>query len=102
MELIAAIESLKNLEDQSQVELYSDSKYVVDGITKWVIGWRKNGWQTSKRSPVLNRDLWRSLDEQNCRLQVTWHWVKGHAGHPENERVDVEARERASALSQQQ
>src|SRR5262249_27204980 len=92
MELTGAIMALEALKVPSQVDLYSDSTYVRDGITKWVHGWKRNGWKTADKKPVKNDDLWKRLDEAAKRHEVTWHWVKGHNGHPENERVDALAR----------
>ncbi|WP_163509154.1 ribonuclease HI [Fodinicola acaciae] len=88
MELTAPIEALGALKRRSRVELYTDSTYVRTGIMEWVPKWKANGWQTSARKPVKNVDLWRALDEAVKRHDVRWHWVKGHAGHPENERAD--------------
>ncbi len=88
MELSAAIEALKNLPDGSAVTLTTDSVYVKDGITKWIINWKKRGWKTAAKKPVKNVDLWQALEAQSARHQVTWQWVKGHAGHPGNERAD--------------
>ncbi|MDX2259884.1 MAG: ribonuclease HI [Hyphomicrobiaceae bacterium] len=93
MELQAAIEALGALKKRSRVDLYSDSSYVRDGITKWIFGWRRNGWRTADSKPVKNAELWQRLDDLRSRHDVTWHWVKGHAGHPENERADALARE---------
>ena len=89
MELTAAIEGLSALtSDRYPVVLTTDSRYVMDGITSWVSGWKKRGWKTASKQPVKNEDLWRRLDELNQRFQVEWRWVKGHSGHAENERVD--------------
>ena len=88
MELRAAIEGLNALIEPCKVELYTDSKYVVDGITKWVHGWKKRGWVNASKKPVRNDDLWHDLIEAEHRHEVTWHWVKGHNGHAENERAD--------------
>ncbi len=88
MELIAAIEGLKALTAPCKVVLYTDSKYVMDGITKWIHGWQRNGWRTADRKPVKNADLWQELLLASARHRVDWRWVKGHAGHPENERAD--------------
>ncbi len=88
MELMAAIEGLRALTRPCEVDLYTDSQYVRKGITEWMAGWKKNGWKTSARKPVKNEDLWRALDEQAARHKVTWHWVKGHSGVPDNERAD--------------
>ena len=92
MELQAAIEALSALKNPSQVDLYTDSNYVKGGITEWIANWKRNGWRTANRKPVKNTDLWRALDELRERHDVSWHWVKGHAGHPENERADELAR----------
>lgn len=92
MELMAAIEGLKSLKRACAVDLYTDSKYVLQGLTEWLPGWKARGWKTAGKKPVKNQDLWMALDEQVARHHVTWHWVKGHAGHAENERVDELAR----------
>lgn len=92
MELMAAIEGLKSLKRACAVDLYTDSKYVLQGLTEWLPGWKARGWKTADKKPVKNQDLWMALDEQVARHHVTWHWVKGHAGHVENERVDELAR----------
>ena len=89
MELQAVIEGLAILTRPSTVELFSDSKYVLDGLEKWIVGWKKNGWQTKSRQPVKNRDLWERLDELKGTHVVKFNWVKGHAQHPENERADT-------------
>ena len=89
MELMAAIEALNALTKPCRVELTTDSNYVREGITKWIHGWRKNGWKTADRKPVKNAELWQALLEASARHQMSWHWVKGHAGHPENERADL-------------
>ena len=89
MELMAAIEGLKALKRPCQVDLYTDSQYVRKGITEWMAGWKKNGWKTAARKPVKNEDLWRALDEEVARHDITWHWVKGHSGVPGNERADA-------------
>jgi len=89
MELMAAIEGLQALKRPCRVHLHTDSLYVRDGITKWIHKWRSNGWRTSARKPVLNADLWQALVEAAEPHEVDWRWVKGHAGHPENERADV-------------
>jgi ribonuclease HI len=88
MELLAAIRGLQALKRPALVTLYTDSMYVKDGITKWVHNWRRNGWRTSDRKPVKNAELWQELCVAVEPHQVEWKWVKGHAGHPENERVD--------------
>ena len=89
MELMAAIESLKALKRPCRVQLYTDSVYVRDGITKWVHGWRKNGWRTADKTPVKNAELWQQLIDASAPHRVEWHWVKGHSGHVENDRVDA-------------
>ena len=88
MEMRAVIEGLNALIEPCKVDLYTDSKYVVDGITKWVHGWRKRGWVNASKKPVRNEDLWHDLIAAELRHEVTWHWVKGHDGHAENERAD--------------
>ncbi|PZU57792.1 MAG: ribonuclease HI [Sphingobium sp.] len=88
MEMMAAIEALNALKRPCRVVLSTDSKYVMDGITKWVFGWQKNGWKTADRKPVKNAELWQALLEATHRHQIDWKWVRGHAGHPENERAD--------------
>ena len=93
MELTAAIEALNALKRPCMVALYTDSVYVRDGITKWIHGWRRNGWRTADKKPVKNAELWQALEQALKRHKVDWHWVKGHAGHPENERADELARE---------
>jgi ribonuclease HI len=92
MELTAAIEALTALKRGSRVRLHTDSKYVMDGLTKWIHGWKRNGWKTADKKPVKNADLWQRLDEANQRHEVEWRWVKGHAGDPMNERADALAR----------
>lgn len=92
MELLAAISALDALKKKSRVDLWTDSVYVRSGITGWVHGWKKNGWRTADKKPVKNVELWQRLDELNRAHDVTWHWLKGHAGHPENERADALAR----------
>ena len=93
MELTAATEALEALKERCTVDLFTDSNYVRDGISGWIKGWKKNGWKTAAKKPVKNVELWQALDAANARHDVTWHWVKGHAGHPENERADELARE---------
>ena len=92
MELSAAIEALASLPDNSQVTLVTDSNYVKDGMTSWLANWKKRGWKTAAKKPVKNVDLWQALDAQCQRHQVEWQWVKGHSGHPGNERADELAR----------
>ncbi|MDC9700933.1 MAG: ribonuclease HI [Alphaproteobacteria bacterium] len=87
MELIAVIESLEALKRTCHVDLFTDSKYVHDGISKWIKKWKKNGWKNSKKEAVLNTDLWIRLDKARSSHKVEWHWVKGHAAHPQNERA---------------
>ncbi len=93
MELMAAIMALETLERPSTITVVTDSTYVKNGVTGWIFGWKKNGWKTSAKKPVKNVELWQRLDEAQSRHSVTWEWVKGHAGHPENERADELARE---------
>ncbi len=93
MELMAAISALETLKKPCTVDLYTDSQYVRQGITGWIHGWKKNGWRTADKKPVKNVDLWQRLDAALQQHQVRWHWVKGHAGHDENERADQLARE---------
>ncbi len=88
MELMAAIEALKALSESCCVELSTDSQYVHRGITEWLVDWKKRNWQTAARKPVKNVDLWKLLEIEVNRHQVVWHWVRGHSGHPENERAD--------------
>ncbi|MFK8035924.1 MAG: ribonuclease HI [Hyphomicrobiales bacterium] len=92
MELTAAIEALNALTKPTKAELWTDSQYVKGGITGWIHGWKKNGWKTSAKKPVKNVELWQALDEALKRHDVSWHWVKGHAGHELNERADELAR----------
>ena len=92
MELTAAINALDALKEPCNVDLYTDSVYVRDGISSWIDGWKAKDWKTSARKPVKNDDLWQKLDLARTRHNVNWHWVKGHAGHPENERCDELAR----------
>lgn len=92
MELFAAITALENTDKTAKIDLYTDSQYVRGGITQWITNWKKNGWKTANKKPVKNIDLWQRLDEAVNQHNVEWHWVKGHAGHPENERADELAR----------
>ncbi len=92
MELTAAIQALEALTRPCRVELHTDSQYVRQGITEWLPGWKARGWRTASKAPVKNDDLWRALDAARQRHEVTWRWVKGHAGHPLNERADALAR----------
>jgi ribonuclease HI len=93
MEMLAAIRALEALKRPSHVDLHTDSTYLRDGITKWIHGWKRNGWKTAAKKPVKNVDLWQELEKVLARHEVAWHWVKGHAGHPENERADELARQ---------
>lgn len=93
MELMAAITALQSLDEPSDVDLHTDSQYVRGGITGWMAGWKRNGWRTADKKPVKNMELWQQLDAATARHKVRWHWVKGHAGHPENERADLLARQ---------
>ena len=88
MELTAAIEALKALNEPCRVSLTTDSTYVKDGITQWLANWKRNGWKTAAKKPVKNQDLWQALDHESARHEIDWCWVKGHSGHPENERAD--------------
>ena len=92
MELTAAIEALKALKRPCRVTLWTDSVYVKDGITKWIHNWKAKGWKTANKKPVKNADLWQALEAAMARHDVTWKWIKGHAGHPGNERADSLAR----------
>ena len=95
MEVTAAIKAIEalNIGSKIPIELHTDSSYLRDGITKWINNWKRNGWKTSQRKPVKNDDLWKSLDKIRRDHDISWHWVKGHAGHPLNERADELARE---------
>lgn len=93
MELMAAISALEALKRSVPIRLHTDSQYVKNGITTWIHGWKKNGWKTASKDPVKNEDLWRRLDDLVARHKVEFHWVKGHAGHVENERADQLARD---------
>ena len=88
MELLAAIKALENLKVKSKVSLTTDSQYVRQGITSWMKNWKLRGWRTANKAPVKNKDLWQQLDAAASKHQVTWHWVRGHTGHPENEIAD--------------
>ncbi len=89
MELTAAIRALEALKRRCEVQLHTDSKYLIDGIRNWIHGWKRRGWKTADKQPVKNEDLWRRLDELASAHQIEWVWVKGHAGHPGNERADA-------------
>lgn len=93
MELMAAIMALESLTRASTITIVTDSAYVRSGVTEWIHGWKRNGWKTSTKKPVKNEDLWRRLDAAQARHDVRWEWVKGHAGHPENDRADALARD---------
>ncbi len=93
MELTAVIEALNALNRACKVALYTDSKYVMDGLNQWMPNWKKRGWKTADKKPVKNQDLWQALDVAVSRHEIEWHWVKGHAGHPGNERADELANE---------
>lgn len=92
MELMAVISALEAMKYHSDVELYTDSQYVKNGITAWIHSWKRNGWKTADKKPVKNAELWQQLDAARARHKIEWKWVKGHAGHPENERADELAR----------
>ncbi|WP_038076104.1 ribonuclease HI [Thioclava pacifica] len=92
MELLAAINALEALTRDTAITITTDSAYVKNGVTGWIHGWKRNGWKTANKKPVKNVDLWQRLDEAQRRHKVTWEWIKGHAGHPENERADELAR----------
>ncbi len=93
MEMQAAVEALNALTRPCDVEMHVDSQYVKDGITKWIHGWKKNGWKTADKKPVKNTELWQALDDAIKRHSISWHWVKGHVGHVDNERADELARQ---------
>jgi ribonuclease HI len=99
MELMAAIAALEALDRPAKLAVVTDSAYLRDGVTKWIHGWKRNGWLTADRKPVKNADLWQRLDAATVRHHPTWEWVKGHAGHPENERADALARAAIRALA---
>ena len=93
MEMMAVLVALNSLTRSCSVDIYTDSQYVMKGMTEWLRGWKARGWKTADRKPVKNEDMWRALDEAVSRHRVAWHWVKGHAGHAENERADQLARD---------
>ena len=99
MELRAAIEGLRALKEKCEVEAVTDSEYVKNGITSWIHGWKRQGWMTKAKKPVVNQDLWKDLDEQAMRHQMTWTWTKGHANHADNNRCDELASEAAKNQS---
>jgi ribonuclease HI len=98
MEIMAAIAALEALERPSAITVVTDSTYLKDGITRWIHGWKKNGWKNAAKKPVKNTDLWQRLDAAQARHQVKWAWIKGHAGHEQNERADALARAEIKAL----
>ncbi len=100
MEMMAAIDALETLECPSTITVVTDSTYLKDGITGWIHGWKQNGWRTASKKPVKNTDLWQRLDAAQTRHRVTWEWVKGHAGHAQNERADELARAEIKALKE--
>jgi len=102
MEMLACIKGLEQLSEPCTVDLTTDSQYVRQGITQWIHNWKKRGWKTAAKAPVKNVDLWKALDTAQEKHEVTWHWVKGHSGHPENERCDDLAREAAEAKPTQE
>lgn len=99
MEMTAAIRALEALIEPCEVELYTDSRYLIDGITKWVAGWQRRGWINASKKPVRNAELWHQLIDLTERHRVSWHWVRGHSGHAENERVDALACAAAEAIA---
>lgn len=99
MEMMAAIRALESLKRPCRVSITTDSVYVKKGITEWIHGWKKRGWKNASRQPVKNTDLWQRLDAATRPHKITWHWVKGHSGHPENERADQLATEAIKTLS---
>lgn len=100
MEMMAAIQALEGLKRVTDVVLYTDSTYLRDGVTKWIHGWKRNGWKTAAKKPVKNEDLWRRLDDALADHEIDFRWVKGHSGHPENERADELARLGSEAAAQ--
>ena len=101
MEMTAVLEGLKALKAPCEVTIHTDSRYVIDGMTQWIFGWQKRGWVNAAKKPVANEDLWRALIDAVRPHKVQWQWVKGHAGHPENERVDSLASEEAAYVTGQ-
>jgi ribonuclease HI len=93
MEMLAVIRALESLAERSRVRVMTDSQYVVRGMTEWIHSWKRKGWKTASKQPVKNRDLWEKLDALAGKHQVTWEWIRGHSGHPENEEVDALAKE---------
>jgi ribonuclease HI len=92
MEMMAAIEALRTLKQPSKITLYTDSRYLKDGISVWLPKWKRNAWKTADKKPVKNADLWQALEKEAARHEIVWRWVEGHSGHPENERADKLAR----------
>jgi len=101
MELRAVLEGLQTLPDGSQVDLTADSQYVLKGLGEWLDNWKRRGWRTSARKPVKNEDLWRLLDAERTRLKLSYTWVEGHTGHPDNERCDMLAKQQAEMMQQE-
>lgn len=99
MEMLAVIEALKATDAATPIRLFTDSQYVKNGINQWIHSWKRNGWKTASRKPVKNKDLWLDIDALTDGRQVEWHWVKGHDGHPENEKADELARRGAASLA---
>ena len=99
MELTAVIKALNGLKESCHIELFTDSKYVMDGAQQWMKNWKAKGWMRTKKDPVKNVELWQALDQALNQHQVNWHWVKGHSGHAENEMVDEEARKQAESVN---
>ena len=99
MELKAVIEALKEIEVNSQISLFSDSKYVIDGVTKWIKNWKMNDWKTTNKKEIKNLDLWMDLDKLTSKFQITWNWVKGHSTNEYNNRVDRLARNEAETIN---
>ncbi len=95
MELTAVLEGLQTLQDGMAVGIFADSQYVLNGLSVWMDNWKRRGWKTSARKPVKNLDLWKALDGERARLSLTYEWVEGHAGHPDNERCDLLAKQQA-------
>lgn len=98
MEVLAAIHALRHLKESCQVDLYTDSQYLQKGVSEWIIKWRQNNWKKADKKPIKNVDLWQLLDEETKRHQITWHWVKGHSGHRENDLADLIANQAIDEL----
>ena len=101
MELTGVLEGLRSLPDGAHVEVSSDSQYVLKGLSDWLDNWKRRGWRTASRKPVKNEDLWRALDNERTRLELSYAWVEGHAGHPDNERCDELAKQQAEMFQQE-